>query len=77
MTVRDVMSKAPSTDSAPATNDDSTERYARLLSLYTELERELDALEHEGRVVREEIQKAIDRDKMKNILQSILAQPAR
>jgi hypothetical protein len=46
-------------------------RYRRLLDLCQQLKDELDALEKEGHKISGEIRKAIDKEKMEQILKNI------
>lgn len=54
------------------TTDNLEERRERLLRLYHELSAELDALEREGHILREKIQQAIDKQKLKEVLEGIV-----
>lgn len=46
-----------------------------MLDLYQELETELAKLEKEGKILKQEIFQVLDQEKMKEVLQKIIAQP--
>ncbi len=54
-----------------STNQPKIERYERLITLYTQLIEELDDLHKEGLVLKSEVQKAVDQQKMAAILKTI------
>lgn len=67
------MEPAVSTQLLPTKTEE--EQYRRLLDLYQELETELAKLEKEGKILKQEIFQVLDQEKMKEVLQKIIAQP--